>query len=186
MRKHFLFAAAAICMAFFGLTSCNDDDPTPPAPTPTPTPGDTTDTDPDSNANDMDLTTINFMKHGWVLTQIECEEISADLLTEYQAAMFRNDGSLYMDPYGDPNASDYHNWDLNIVLNNKSDFNFGVDEYKVENGRRWLSITTNEDGYEGVIEMTQDDEKVYVQYSGQSYRGGKPTVFKGYKLKSRF
>lgn len=177
--KKLKFLAIAL-IASFCMVACNDDpEPEPVKPNNPPTPE-------EQDSTYMDLSTINFMDNGWILTEVSCEEIPSDLLVQYQAAMFRNDGSLYIDPYGDPNAIDieYQGWVLNFVLNNEAKWYFDVTYFKRNSNE--LCVSTDQDEYTGKLIYTQDKEKVYVSFEGESYREGAPAKFKAYKLKSRF
>ena len=140
----------------------------------------------DTNPTGVNYAAIDFMQYVWYLSSVSCDEISASVKAELEAAINRNNGSAVIDIFGVSGAPEYKGWGLNMSVNVQSKFAFFVDSYKVVNGKHQLSVKTPAGKlYSGEIKYNSDNTYVNAMWTGTA-SDGKTASFSGYQRESVF
>lgn len=168
--KRIKFFALALFIASFCLVSCNDENEKPinnDQGTGTDQPGDQGDpSDPDY----IDLSTVNFMKYAWWVTELECAEIPEATMTELQKGI--REHTLQFDNFGISNAVDYKGWCMNLSIHVQSRYSFVVEYYKMQNKKHLVSFKAGNVLYTGEIIMTQDKNNIYATFTAKASAKG--------------
>lgn len=177
MKQIFKFlgiALMAVCMGV-SFASCDDDENT----------NTNNNQKPPENQNTIDFKKFNLMENSlFYLTNCYFPEFTSENGQWIQGGT--QDGTLYCGFHGNEQDAEnnYQGWLFEILINSRSEigFDINVDEYIIATQK--LVLSTDEDIYTGNIEFSQDKDKVYMSWMGESHRGGTGAEFDGWKLKS--
>lgn len=133
--------------------------------------------------NNIDLTKVNMADNNFYLTEAFCEDWTSDQAQWIQGGT--QAGTLYYDLHYSSNQveNNYEGAEFNLIIEGRCEVDFYVEEYNPET--QYLELSTDEDIYSGTITLTQDSEKVYMTWTGTSYRGGRDAELEGWQIKSK-
>ena len=178
MKQIFKFFGIAIMATFIGLSfvSCSDDEST------------NNSQNQNQNQNSVNLNGFNLAhSYGFTITTCYCCEFTAEensFVLQHIA-----DGTLYASWFYAPSDEDnyYIGTELNLVSGSSSEAGFTVDKYDVATQKLMLCSHDEQTSYSGTVVLTQDKDKVYMSWTGESIF---PSMFEaakleGYVLKSK-
>lgn len=162
---------ALIATSVLSFVSCNKDDE------------DNNSTNQTTNENNIDLTKVNIADNYFYLTEAFCEDWTSEQAQWIQGGL--QDGTLYYDLHYAPGDEEdnYKGAEFNLIIEGSCEVNFDVEEYNP--ATQFLHLSTVEDYYSGTVTLTQDSEKVYMKWVGESNRNGQPAVLEGWQVKSK-
>ncbi len=150
----------AVCMGM-AFVSCGDDDEKQTNNTPSGTEDQNL-----VNLSDFDLAETG---HGpFYVTLCYCGEFSSTETTDITRAIAN--GTLYMDFYVNPSTVNnyYAGSQLNLVSGNTAIEGFTIEKYDPATQTLWLCADDEQNTYSGIVELTQDNEKIYFKWFGEA------------------
>lgn len=156
MNKLFKLLGIALMAASMVFVSCNDDENTGGG---------------SSQNNNMNLSDFNLAEPGhgpFYVTSIYCGEFSGEEQGQLMHAIAN--GTLYMDFYIDPSSvgNYYVGSRVNLVSGSASIQGFTIDKYDPETQTLHLCAVDEQNSYRGTVALTQDNEKIYFSWDGES------------------
>lgn len=136
-----------------------------------------------TNENNIDLSKVNIADNYFYLTEAFCEDWSSGQAQWIQGGL--QAGTLYYDLHFAPSdvENNYKGAEFNLIIEGRCEVDFYVEEYNPET--QYLELSTDEDFYSGTVTLTQDAEKVYMKWEGESYRQGQSAILEGWQVKSK-
>ncbi len=136
-----------------------------------------------TDENNIDLFKVNIADNYFYLTKTFCEDFSAEINSWLLGGI--SNGTLYYDLHYSDNqvANNYRGAEFNFIINGVCKQDMYVEEYNPET--QYLELSTDEDIYSGTVTLTQDADKVYMKWTGASYRDGQSAIFEGWQLKTK-
>ena len=172
MKKLTYFLGIALMATSMAFVSCEDDESST-----------NNNQKPPANQNDINLAEVNIADNYFYLTEAFCQDWTSEQAQWIQGCL--QAGTLYYDLYHSPNQVDnnYKGARFNLISESNSEVDFYVEEYNP--ATQYLELSTDEDFYSGTVTLTQDAEKVYMSWEGESYREGQSAILEGWQLKSK-
>jgi len=170
MKKTLLFIGTVLMAMSLMLVSCNKDEDEKPNNTSTEEP------DPEP-----DLSKYDIMPHQWTITQLNSSDINQTILTLINNAVAS--GSLFINFNGEEGGpeTNYAGWNMNILYNTTSVLTIGVVSYN--HNTQEFELSYNENNYSGVVQISEDEQKVYMSVDAQAPLSGNTFTIVAYTLK---
>ena len=136
----------------------------------------------EESSSDVDLNGYNIFDHTFYITSFYCDEITLDEQALKTWSYYMNVQSIKTCA---ENKYSYslcgHRHEIDLVYSHVASVSLDLDKYDTET--QCLEVSTDDDTYTGTVQLSQDDKYIYMEYSGESYRGGKPLTIKAHQEK---